>query len=324
MNNLVDRIYVHAKIHALHGYLLSRDDYQEIVRSGKIQPVFPGIPGTIEPTDIIQAKETIFRHHIEKFILLIGLNGFYGDFLKAFLLLFELSNIKHVLLKAFGKKQLFPQWNDVTPYNIIDAGSRKEEIEPGELRTLFAGTIFAGVMDFDKPPSYEELERTIDFLVLKNLMQFSTRLFPDDLKVFNDIMIRKAVTLKILWDKRCELHGERVFPQFNLMEIFDDGHVTQQEIDAVEKDITRHVNAENINAGAGGGAGDISRLELFLNRHFMKSVAKIFSKDFHSIRPVLSYAWSLYYQILNFFMILEGYNLKVNPDAILRHLVYGE
>ncbi len=320
MNNLVDRVYVHAKIHALHGYLLSRDDYQEIVRSGKLQAAFPEIPGKIEQANIIQAKEAIFRHHIEKFILLIGLNARYGDFLRAFLLLFELSNIKQVMLKAFGKIRLFPQWNDVSPYNIIAADSGKEEIGPGGLRALFAGTIFEGVMDFDETPSYEELESAIDFLTLKNLMRFSDRRFPADAKVFNDIMIRKALSLRILWERRCGLQEGWVFPQFNLMDMFDGHGVTRQEINAVEKDIGRHVDAE----GAMGGTGDISRLELSLNRLFMKSVNAIFSKDFHSIRPVVSYAWSLYYEIINLFMILEGFNLRVNPDVILQRLVWGE
>ncbi len=324
MNNLADRIYMHAKIHALHGYLLSKDDYHEIVRTGKINASLPEISGKREISGSIQLKEVIFRHNIERFIRLIRLNAFYADFFKAFLLLFELSNIKYVLLRSYGRTQLFQQWNDVTPHNIIDAGIRTKEIGINELRELFGDTIFSEVMDFDEPPSYEELESKIDLLALKNLQRFSTRLFPADLKMYNSILIRKTVSLKILWDKRCEIRKESDFRQFNPLDIFDGTAVSRREIDTVEKEITRRIKAESDNTGSRDIVDDISQLELFLNRLFMSSVNKIFSKDFHSVCPVLSYAWSLYYQILNLFMIIDGFQLQVDPDAIMQHLVYGE
>jgi hypothetical protein len=321
VNNLVDKTYVHAKINALHGYLLSKEDYHEIARSGKIQAAFPEILTEKETSDIIRTKEIIFRHQIETFILLIGLNDFYGDFFRAFLLLFELSNIKHVLLRAYGKTRLFPQWNDVTPYNLLDPGFKKKEISRDELRSVFAGTLFSEAMNFDEPPSYEVLESNIDFLVLKNLLRFSRKLFPADMKIYNDTLTRKIISMKFIWDRRSEKHHEKDFLQFNPEYILYDAGITEQEIEPIEKDISKKINAGYTAAGTPGAISDNSQLELLLLRLFMSYVNKLSSKDFHSICPVLSYGWSLYYQIVNLFMIIEGLHLRVSPEIIMQRLI---
>lgn len=325
MDGLVDRIYIHAKINALHGFLLSKDEYREIVRSGRIHAAFPDILTEKDASDMIRTKEILFRHHMEKFMVFIKLSGFYSDFFRAFLLLFELSNIKDLLLRAFGKTRLFPQWNDVSPYNIVDASLRKDGVSLAELRAALAGTVLSGAMAGEKPASYEELESRIDFLALKNLVGFSARLEPADRAVFNDIMMRKLVSVRIMWDRRKALHygSENDFPQFNPLDVFAGATVGAGDVDRVEKEIMGKIAGAFSGAGARERAADSREVELFLSRLFVSHVGRMFFRDFHSVCPVVAYAWMAYYQVLNLFAIVEGFHLGADPDSIERHIVAG-
>ncbi|MBN1496331.1 MAG: V-type ATPase subunit [Spirochaetes bacterium] len=323
MNSLADKVYVHAKIHALHGVLLSEEDYQEIARSGKIHAAFPDILTERDASDVVRTKEIVFRNQIKKFIRFIELNEFYSDFFRAFLLLFELSNVKYLLLKAYGRAPLFPQWNDVSPYNILDNRFRETEISPDDLPALFAGTVFSEAMEFDEPPSYETIEARIDLLALQNLLRFSGRLFPADLKIFNDVLTRRIVSLKIAWDLRREAYAAPGFTQIDLIEALHGAGIASRDIEPITKEIKGKIIGERSAAGEHEGGTGPFRPELLVTRLFMSHVRKIFSKDFHSIRPVISYAWSLYYQILNLFMVIEGLHLGAGPDTIMRRLVCG-
>lgn len=322
MNNLVDRTYVHAKIHALHGSLLSKEDYREIVRSGKIDALAPGIAGGMGLAESIRAREIVFRRQIGTFILLIGLNDFYSDFFRSFLLLFELNNIKYLLLKEYARKPPVMQWYDVSPYNVIDIDAVKKDAGPDELRSRLEGTVFGDALELGERPSREMLETRLELVVLRNLARFSRRLYPADMRVYNDVMVRRAVSVKMVWEKRCAMHAP-VFPQLGLADIFEGAGVTAREIGAVEKEMAGRAAAYAA-TGPPGEGNDIPALELFLDRLFMSYVGKIFPGDFHSIRPVLSYAWLLYRQILNLFMIIEGFHFKADPGAIMGRLIIGE
>lgn len=319
MNNLVDRIYVHAKISALHGYLLSKDDYLQITRSGKIHVAFPDILTERDSSDIIHAKEIIFRKQIKTFILFIALNDYYKELFKAFLSLFEIINIKQILLKAYGRSELIPQWYDVAPYNILDASFRSRDVQLDDLPTLFAGTIFSEALSSDEFPSYEEVEKRIDFLALKNMLRFSPKLTPDDEMIFNDILMRKMVSMKIIWGSRSAQRHENDFPQFDPMDIFEGISEAGEKIQSIEKEIGKSIRSSSSDAGT----DDIPRLENFLHQLFLCHVKKIFSGNFHGICPVISYAWSAYYQIRNLFTIIEGFHFRVNPDIIMQHIITG-
>ena len=173
MNNLVDRVYVHAKIQALHGYLLSKEDYREIARSGKIDAAFPGDLSGIKPADLIRIKEGVFRRQAGTFILLMGLNDYYRELFRSFLLLFELNNIKYLLQRTYGRTPLVPQWYDVSPCNLIDVEARNTVTGIDELRSLLGGTVFSEAFEFEDPPSCEMLESKLEFLALKNQARYS-------------------------------------------------------------------------------------------------------------------------------------------------------
>jgi len=325
VNGIADKTYIHAKIHALHASLLSADDYLEIARSGNFHAVFPGSPAGKDASDIVQTKEKIFRRQAGIFILLAGLNDFYGEFFRSFLLLFELNNIKSVLLRSYGKNPPPLQWNDVSPCNIIDESCIKRQIPLHELSALFAGTVFSGVMDFDSPPSYEALEREVDFVSLKNLLGLGRRLLPADRRIFNNVVLKKIISLKIVWAARSDAYygSESDFRQFDPVDVFGGSTVTSADIEAVEAEIRKSIKTGYQAPGAHVKKDDVPGMELFLDRLFVSHIKRIFSGDFHGICPVISYAWLLYYQIRNLFTVIEGRFLKVDPETIMRRVVTG-
>ena len=325
MSGLVDRLYIHAKVHALHGYLLDRKDYEKIVHAGNIHASFPGVISEKEASDIISTKEKIFRDQITPFIVLAGLNDRYRDFFRAFLMLFELGNIKQVVTKAYDRILPFSQWNDISPYHSVDVSVRKNDIPLHGLKTLFAGTVFAEAFNFEEPPSYEELESRIDLIAIKNLLRLSEKIQQSNLSTFNDIMITRVLCLKHLWDARIQANYGKAgdFHGFDLMDVFNGTGITIKDINPVEDDMRKRIRSATKEPENRDRKPDVPALEQLLGHYFYAKIKKNFFSDFHSIGPVVSYAWLLYYQVRNLFTIIEGMHLGVSPEIIMQHVLTG-
>jgi len=325
VSGLVDRVYMHAKVNALHGYLLDREDYEKIVHTGNIHAAFPGVISEKEKSDIISTKEKFFRHQVKPFIVLAGLNDRYRDFFRAFLTLYELGNIKQIVAKAYEKIQPFTQWNDISPYHSVDASIRKKDIPLHDLKTMFAGTVFAGAFNFEEPPLYEEIESRIDLIAITNLLNLSEKIHQSNLRTFKDIMITRMLCLKRLWDARMQANygKEGDFHGFDPLDVFNGTGITIKDIKPVEEDMRKKIRSVIQEPGHRDQKPDLPDLEQLLDRYFYAKIRKTFFSDFHGIGPVVSYAWMLFYQVKNIFAIIEGIHLGVRPEIIMQHVLAG-
>ena len=66
MDAYADKNYLHAKIYALYDNLLKKTDYSEIINSKNLLSILPASEPSLNTSDHIKIKETIFRNQITK------------------------------------------------------------------------------------------------------------------------------------------------------------------------------------------------------------------------------------------------------------------
>ncbi len=316
MNNFADRIYLHAKIHALRQSLFANEDYRRIIRAGSIHAAFPETLTEKNATDLSRSKDAVFRWQIAVIISFIGITAHYRGLFRAFLLLFELDNIKLVASRSYGRCPLLARWNDVSPYGVMDNSCRDADISLEDLRNILMDTPLDGALEEGETPSYEVLESRLDRRAIENLAGYARKLRPRDRAIYNDLVLMKIASLKILWEYRLARYRDREggFDQFDPAEC--SGPAGRSAVTAMENSVRAMIRRAYPSGAAAAGGLDPAGLELFLDRAFIARADRAFSRDFHSICPVISFAWLLYYQVRNLFRIIEGFHAELPPEAI--------
>ena len=320
MNPYADKNYLHAKIHALRSQLLRRNDYIEIINAQRPHLAFPTLISENNSEDLNKVKEIIFRHQIKKVLLFMESSDCYRALFEAFLRFFETGNVKLLLAKAFGRTVAIEQWNDISPYNAFEKGLLRRDISLDEVKTLLGNTYLNNVIADDFPTRYEELESRIDFCAAKYFFSFSKEILFNQRRIFQEVMLRKIVLLRIVWGFRLrENYGwdnDKISSHLaSLYNLIDEFNGKNELIISIERQINRELNQSL------GDTHEILDIENELERHFRSYIWKIFSRDFHSIYCVISYLWLLYYQIQNLFRIIEGFRFNVSPDIISKKII---
>ena len=320
MNPYADKNYMHAKIHALRDQLLRRNDYIKIINAQKPHLAFPTLISENDAEDFSKVKEIIFRNQIKKLLLFIESSDCYRALFKAFLRFFETGNVKLLLAKAFGRNMVIEQWNDISPYNAFEKGLLGRDIPLDEFKSMLGNTYLNDVIADDFPFRYEELESRIDFCAVRYFFNFSKEfLFPQSC-IFQEVMFRKIVLLRIIWSFRLRQNygwdddkiSSHLASLYGFIDEFDD---RAELIIKIERQVNKELNRSS------GGIPEVSDIENELERYFWSYIWKNFSKDFHSIYCIVSYLWLLYYQIQNLFRIIEGLRFNVSPDIISKKII---
>ena len=320
MNPYADKNYLHAKIHALRSQLLRRNDYIEIINAQKPHLAFPTLISENDSGDLSKVKEIVFRRQIKKVLLFVEASDCYRALFEAFLRFFETGNVKLLLAKAFGRTVAIEQWNDISPYNTFEKGLLRRDISLDEVKTLLGNTYLNNVIADDFPYRYEELESRIDFCAAKYFFNFSKEILFNQRSIFQEVMVRKIVLLRIVWNFRLrKSYGwddDRISSHLaSLYDLIDEFNGKNELISSIERRINRELNQSL------GDTHEILDIENELERYFRSYIWKIFSRDFHSIYCVISYLWLLYYQIQNLFRIIEGFRFNVSPDIISKKII---
>jgi len=320
MNQNADKIYLHAKIHALRDQMLRRNDYIKIINAQKPHLAFPTLISEDDAEDHNKTKEIIFRNQINKLLLFIESSDCYRVLFKAFLRFFETGNVKLLLAKAFSRTMVIEQWNDISPYNSFEKDLLQRDISLDEFKSLLGNTYLNNVIADDFPTRYEELESRIDFYAVRYFFNFSKEiLFPQN-RIFQEVMLRKIVLLRIVWSFRLRQNygwdddkiSSHLASLYDFIDEFDD---RAELIIKIERQMNKELNRSS------GGIPEVSDIENELERYFWSYIWKNFSRDFHSIYCVISYLWLLYYQIQNLFRIIEGLRFNVPPDIISKKII---
>ena len=320
MNPYKDKDYLHAKIHALRDQLLKRNDYIKIINAQKPHLAFPALISDTDAEDPSKVKEKIFRNQIKKLLVFIELSDCYKSLFKAFLRFFETGNVKLLLAKAFGRTMVIEQWNNISPYNAFDKDLLQRNISPDELKSLLGNTYLNNVFAGDLPSKYEEFESRIDFYAVRYFFDFSKEISFSQRSIFQEVMLRKIVLLKIVWSFRLRQNygwdDDKVSDHLSpLYDFLDEFNGKPELIIKIERQMNKKVPQTS------DGIPEVSDIENELERDFWTYVWKTFSRDFHSIYCVISYLWLLYYQIHNLFRIIEGLRFNVSPDIISRKII---
>jgi vacuolar-type H+-ATPase subunit C/Vma6 len=320
MNPYADKNYLHAKIHALRDQLLKRNDYIKIINAQKPHLAFPTLISETDAEDYSKVKEKIFRNQIKKLLLIIESSDHYKDLFKSFLGFFEAGNVKLLLAKAFGRTMVIEQWNNISPYNAFDKDLLQRDISLDEFKSLLGNTYLNNVIAGEFPSKYEELESRIDFYAVRYFFDFSKDILFLQRSIFQEVMLRKVVLLKIVWSFRLRQNygwdDDKISGHLtSLYDVIDEFNGKAELINKIERQMHNkfHQTSDQI--------PEVSDIENELERDFWSYIWKNFSRDFHSIYCVISYLWLLFYQIHNLFRIIEGLRFNVSPDIISKKII---
>ena len=320
MNPYADKNYLHAKIHALRSQLLRRNDYIEIINAQKPHLAFPTLISENDSEDLSKVKEIIFRNQIKKVLLFIESSNYCRALFEAFLRFFETGNVKLLLAKAFGRTVGIEQWNDISPYNVFERGLLGRDISLGEFKLLLGNSYLKNVIADGFPPRYEELESRIDFCTVRYFLSFSKEILLNQRSIFQEVMLRKIVLLRIVWSFRLSQNygwdDDKISSHLvSLYDFIDEFNGKAELIIKIERQMNKKFHQTS------DGIPEVSDIENELERDFWTYIWKNFSRDFHSIYCVISYLWLLYYQIQNLFRIIEGFRFNVSPDIISKKII---
>jgi len=324
MDYYADTVYVHAKIHALKSRLLSERDYLGIIQSRKILQFFPHLPPPPEPVDYLKVREILFRDQIKSIIRLTASSRFYNGLFRAFLSIYEIINIKRVLLGLYGRKPLVEQWYDISPLEIMDRSLLRGEVTAVDFSELLSGTVYGGIMDPDKEQDYETLESALDVRLFRLFIDASGGFSREWENQFLEVMIKKMTMLRIVWEQR--FRGFYGWDDARIREYLRMFNLPRKRFpgaDAMAREAEEDLWKELQRGSDSREIGDISDLELKLERMFCLFMHRIFHISFHSLYPVISFLWLLYYQIRNLFIIAEGFRYNLPSECIQGEIVCG-
>ena len=318
MRNYADKVNLHARIHALRGRLLSPGEYASMIRT---QQANSFKPSTI--SDLIMAKESIFREQVAPVIGFAEACNQYAPLFLAYLRQFEVHNFKILLAKAAGRESE-ELWYDISPppppppFAILEKDLLAKKLSPAEIRTIITGTYLDE--DFKDTSSYRQMEIHADICMARNLYQSAQFLSGEAKKDFHNLMQRWIAVLTVIWSYRLKefYHFSEEKVRFYLQRFHSlfDGYA-KFHFRIIEEAQNRQL--EQLHK-EGGRKPSITDIERHLEQNYFAWVSSMFHRDFHSIYSVLGYLWLLYYQIRNLFRIIDGRRFGFSADAILDKL----
>jgi hypothetical protein len=308
MKDYADEQYLHARIYAMRGRLLSLKEYTSMAKEETF-----GV-GT---GDYIQTKENVFRDQIASIILLAEAMEEYSPLFISFLRMYEASNAKLLFAKAFGK-QVLEQWYDIGKYAVLTKDLLDKQVSFDDINTILKGTYLEDALK--DTSSYERIEIKIDMCTAKNLYDASISLQSDAKKIFQEFAARRLAVMGMIWqwrlkenylwsDEKIKSYFEEIYDLFGkqaLAQVRIVGEALNIRIDQIRK------------TGMTPSASDI---EHHLEQSFFSWVSSMFHRDFYSIHCVVAYLWLLFYQIRNMFCIIEAKRFNVAFDDLSGRLI---
>ncbi len=313
MRNYADKVNLHARIHALKGRLLSPGDYASMIRAQQANSF-----NLSAASDLITAKEVLFREQIAPVVGLAHAYGQYAPLFLAYLRQFEVHNAKVLLAKAAGLESE-ELWYDISPFAILKKELLTKKLSLAEVRSLIAGTYLDD--DFKDTVSYRQMEIHADICSARNLYQSARRLYGETKNDFLNMIQRRIAVLSTIWSYRLRWHyhlsEEKTRFYINRFHDLFDGYA-KSHFRIIEEEQNRHL--EQL-LKEGDKEPFITDIERHLEKKYFTWVSSMFYRDFHSICCVLAYLWLLYYQIRNLFRIIDGWRFGFSADAILDKLI---
>lgn len=310
MRNYADEDYLHARIYAMRGRLLTLRDYASLVRDQQAS--------FLKSRDPVEAGESVFCEQIAPIIAVAESCGKYAPLFRAFFRQFETHNAKILLAKAFGRKT--PDvWYDTAPFASLKKELLEKNLSAEEVKTLITQT-FSGV-DFKNTGSFLRMAINLDISAAKNFYDSSAMFSREARREFQEMALQRAAVLSVIWARRLKDYyhlSEEQIPSYidKIINLFD-GDV-QPYVRNIEAELNSYLERIRKSAASEPSVIDI---EKHLEQDYYAWVSFMFHRDFHSVYCVVSYLWFLYYQIKNLFRVIDGRRFGMSDESILNKII---
>ncbi|MBN1829962.1 MAG: V-type ATPase subunit [Deltaproteobacteria bacterium] len=319
----VDRTYIHAKVHALRGSFLRREDYRRLLDGEGPRSSFPGLTDKDGGENYDLLKERIFRREIGKILLLVDAGNFYRDFFIGFLRLFELGNVK-LLLSRFTGRPTTPQvWCDISPHDQFPRKFLTVDFSLYRLNDFFRDTYLSDILAADFHERYEMIENRIDASALWLFIAAARPFSEPDRRIISAVMLKRVLILEMLWEGRLKQYYQ--WADEEIREHLAPLEDLKRELSAGDEKMLR-CERRKLRALLEDGESEqprISAWEMRLERYFWSHLWTLYFREFHSASSIIAYLWLLYYQIQNLFRVVEGFRLGIDAKIQLDHIVCG-
>ncbi|PKL38496.1 MAG: hypothetical protein CVV44_11470 [Spirochaetae bacterium HGW-Spirochaetae-1] len=327
MGCFADRDYVHAKVYALHGYLLSEKDYAEMLGTGNVQGAAPGIPPGMLHDDFLKAKEYVFRQQIRVVVDLYGASRFYQELLLSFLRCYEIRNLKLALTGAAGQDVHIRQWYDISPHQSLERDVLNQEITMEVMRTLTHTSYLASIVSSRDDLSPADALMDADRFLLRYIFLVPGRI-PSTLRgdIFT-ICAGAAAYIRITWRERLKRYydmndGASGEYMRKFLEPAGGFGIAEEQVKKWEK-IMEGILKRSLPAADGEAGSDLSLFERELEYVLWSRVGKFFYRQYHSVNPVICYLILLHFQIKNIFAVMEGIRFNYPRDELRKRIICG-
>ena len=315
MRNYADQDYLHARICALRSRLLSLRDYVLMVREPPDTLKSSGAP------DRIEAGEALFREQIKPVLTLAESYNPYGLIFVACLRQYEIQNARVLLAGAAGLAHA-EYWYDIGPFAILKKEMLRQNLSIGDIRSLVANTYLADALhDASVSPS---LEINLDVCHFRNLYSAADLLSVDSRKDFQEVLLRRAAMLTVIWSYRlreyCSAGDETI--RLSVEKLHGVlGVSVKNHVRLLEESLKQYI--EKLRKS---GAEEPSPVEIErrLEQYYYRWLSSMFHRDFYSIFTVMAYLWLLFYQIKNMMRIIDGRRFGLPDEAILQTIICAE
>lgn len=305
MKNYADADYLHARISAMRSRLLTGRDYAALVREQA--PVSAA-------GDTVEDRENLFREQIAPVLAIAEAHAPYAPLFLAFLRLYEVQNVKTLLLQAAGATPP-GQWYDIAPYAAVGKELLREKLTPEDLKSFFAGTYLASC--FEGAPAPRRMAIRLDLCAAANLYNAACLLDGEARKEFQDTVLRRIAALSLMWSSRLKAYylarDEQILSSLEKFQALF-GRRVKSRVRLLEEALARFADERQKSAGQKPSAIDIER---YLERSFHAWISSMFHRDFHSLYGVVAYLWLLFYQIQNLYRIRDGRRFGLSAEAVL-------
>ncbi|MBN2040694.1 MAG: V-type ATPase subunit [Spirochaetes bacterium] len=320
-------MYVHGKIHALFNNLFRKKEYIDLINSRNFNSLFPDLQKDITGEKFTIIKEVLFRHQIEKLIILTSASKDYHQLFKMFLRLYELNNIKIMLAKSFKRNNLIEQWHDIHPYHTFDRNLIHTDLNPENFYKIIKDTYIQNIFSPGKKSKYEIIESKLDYYIAESILVITKSFYGLNRKIYREFITRKLIITRLIWRER--LYHNYKWPEKKVKKIDNKffKHLFKsissnkiKDIILLEIDQNLHKTYEKTQTNS----DDLIEVEYKLDQYFRRYVYKNFHSDFHHIYSVISYLLLLQYQIENINKIIEGFRCNADPEILINKIICEE
>lgn len=319
---IIDREYLHAKIHALRPVLLKRSSYEQMAGSGRAHLAFPGLALDPVRDSSITVREKIFNAEINIIRRFLKISPHYHSLFLNFLRLFELHNLKQLLARAFSRPYIRELWYDIRPWQSFNRELLQEDLTPKDIRQILKTTYLAQTADHDDiTRKFETAESLIELNFLRSMLHKSPDLSSRQYQRYaNTVRIRLEI-LKKIWACRLEQNygwpGSKIDQHFEwLNRISTEIRGADPKPEKIAQQLENHLYEDKMPRHLSA-----SELEQALEKSFQSYMWKKYNTDFFAIDCVVCYLWLLYNQIQNLFKITEGLYADTAPQKIMSRLI---